>query len=1670
MLIRKYKKIFFSAILLIAVMGFFHVASAQVDVFGGQQANVDSTLGLGSNDPRVVAANVIRIVLGFLGIIAVSIIIYAGWIWMTAEGNSEKIEKAKKILINASIGLLIILSAFAITTFILSKIMDATGGSSVGGPDGGGGGGGFGSGSCIENTTKTCGCNSTGVSTCTGGKWSPCAGEICGGGLGANCNSTTTPNVCIQDSAKCSSDLTCDANSCSCVGAPIIDAISPIDKDAVPNGAVGNFITVSGRYFGTSTGKIYFSNASGITDVLASFPNSVNPKCSDFWTENQVIVVVPPGAKTGAIRIVRSDGAEDTTDNNRGKKVPITNGKFEVNSIKKPGLCKVDPDNGKMDEIFSLQGAGMVGNQKAVKFGNEIGSTTANKINFVSSLEANAAVPNISQGSNSVFVSVDGLSSNALSYQVEIDTTNNPVIDYLDPIQGPTGQYVTIFGSKFADYVPGKSVVKFHDITAGIDKFADVSFPDACKDNWWHDTFIIIKVPIGVSGNNQIFVTNKNNKISNGADFSVIVGKPGPGLCALVPHNGEVKQKVEASGDNFNATQGSGKAEFYSNVAASAYSAWSNQSVSSEIPSGAATGPFKIITSSGTKSNSLPFTIGKCISNADCLSGEECCGGGSWNGICRTSGTCGDGSVAGCTYGWSFSTSGGTTTPLTCGGYSDANACLASGSCPNSPGECQTSNTNVVGKCGDVDCNDENKSCNGQCVYDSAINKCKMTGSGATCEEKTTKLGFDAVCKNVSDKGVWQIENKGTCPLGSYKESNGYCTVGTPAVPDSCDICAIGFTCQSGQCVINKNVCPSGASCSDNQCISGKATCECCCNIADNDATTKNNPGCCIGLTCGSTCGPDTIDDGAGFGKCMGCRVNLDNDFASTSPAEQSASDKACNCTSGSTRYCQIDTNNPADVGTCEDKGSQGASCSGQSNVCSPDNSKCLSNNCQNDCTCGPATATPTAKACDGDVNNAQCDPDNNLCGNANACDPISCTCKPQVNVGDQCKDQAAICTTGADSCGADYQCLNKTDSGCRCCCNPGDQNTPPQVNAAGLTCQPDKSPCDGGTRGLYCGCSSDGQCGNGLDGCGLDTCCRPRPDISAVEPAENSLDICRNPLIKITFDHPMNISSFSGNLILVGDYGTDQCPANSTYLATIDKDYNKSKISKLWNRLKNIFTASAQAIPGNFCAISGTVTGYNQPIGTKTQGILNFSPNQILEADKKYYVIAKGDASSTDNIAEGLISDFKIGMNNPSLSSQDFNSLKYYGKIWSFTTKKKTSADDGICRLESVKVDPENYLFQKDKNDVADDNFNTAEFDTINDGDKAFAAYALSKSGQFIAPTPGVYDWQWSWLSENDSIAKVGTGPSPSVSVVTAQNKKDAKTVVRANAKIVVDKINKPTALNKVKTGKTTVRLFLCANPWPPVNDPTNWPWKDQPANCSVGLNGSSCTDNNFEFYYCRDKGTTGIDDLPSINNEAPVIRGQYDQLLKEFFFLRSTKPGVSSIIATDQMTGGRVFLSWPPISGATGYKVYYGENSGVYTDTIDTQASSLFLNNLTDNKKYYFAFKSYDANRVDSDLSSEVWATPTDKTPPIIPVGLKAEVANGTVTISWNGIVDADSYKVYYGASSGSYGSVNNVSKATQVTLKGLKTGSTYYITVSAVDKSGNESVKASEINISL
>lgn len=83
-------------------------------------------LPTGSGDQLIVIiGNLIYVGLSMLGLVLLGFLLYAGYLWMTAQGEEKNVEKAKAIIKNAIIGLVIITLAFSITSFVLTRLNEA---------------------------------------------------------------------------------------------------------------------------------------------------------------------------------------------------------------------------------------------------------------------------------------------------------------------------------------------------------------------------------------------------------------------------------------------------------------------------------------------------------------------------------------------------------------------------------------------------------------------------------------------------------------------------------------------------------------------------------------------------------------------------------------------------------------------------------------------------------------------------------------------------------------------------------------------------------------------------------------------------------------------------------------------------------------------------------------------------------------------------------------------------------------------------------------------------------------------------------------------------------------------------------------------------------------------------------------------------------------------------------------------------------------------------------------------------------------------------------------------------------------------------------------------------------------------------------------------------------
>jgi len=96
---------------------------AQEDPYGLKGTGESAGLTSGESVPLPqLIGNYIQIFLSLLGVIFLVLMLYGGFKWMKARGNATEVDKAKEVIINAVIGLIIIAASYAITAFILSAV------------------------------------------------------------------------------------------------------------------------------------------------------------------------------------------------------------------------------------------------------------------------------------------------------------------------------------------------------------------------------------------------------------------------------------------------------------------------------------------------------------------------------------------------------------------------------------------------------------------------------------------------------------------------------------------------------------------------------------------------------------------------------------------------------------------------------------------------------------------------------------------------------------------------------------------------------------------------------------------------------------------------------------------------------------------------------------------------------------------------------------------------------------------------------------------------------------------------------------------------------------------------------------------------------------------------------------------------------------------------------------------------------------------------------------------------------------------------------------------------------------------------------------------------------------------------------------------------------------
>jgi len=578
----------------------------------GLNNQVQNTIGAGSNtDLRLTIANIIRTAFGLLGIVALVITLYGGFVFMTAGGEEEKVSTAKKILTNGIIGLVLIMSAYAIVSFVIKNLVDANNNSSGGGGNGGGGGGTggqFGGGNslyvaslppsmelCVRNAKLAVVFNKevdlTTIVPANIAVLDNASGDaVVAGAWAYGVNKNT---VLFTPDGPCGApdngnDCFKSKNPYTLKFIPPTNNITTLDKtlkldcssSAHPCEPVS---FTSGENIDRTQPQISFKTPS--QDSIVSIGDPVPVKLS---------YVSESGLQSMALSIVSNSGNRVFFDSKSANNCAKT-GDFNF-SWQTSGL---QPNGYKLSAV-GINGAGLSDSKEQ--------SVTLKNATCVAS---DPPVCGTGSGCGSCDGDVCTVNSDCASGScVDGKCATVMSISGFSPASGGPGSYVSIFGSHFGT-TPGH--VYFTDGTTSIE--ANLA---PCGSVSWKNSQIIVQVPEITATQGIIKVvtaagqedTTAKHQIDNFVLSSVV----SPGICAVYPEVAIAGSLVAVEGNNFGATQASADSVVLSGLKAPVQSrngnaAWQDTKITAAVPSLAPGATSLKVVNNGVDSNSVKFVV-----------------------------------------------------------------------------------------------------------------------------------------------------------------------------------------------------------------------------------------------------------------------------------------------------------------------------------------------------------------------------------------------------------------------------------------------------------------------------------------------------------------------------------------------------------------------------------------------------------------------------------------------------------------------------------------------------------------------------------------------------------------------------------------------------------------------------------------------------------------------------------------------------------------------------------------------------------------------------------------------------------------------------------------------------------------------------------------------------
>lgn len=560
-------------ILLLVAVGVLTVAGFVFAQDLGLTNEFANRAGLGTKPIGQTIAEIVRVFLSVLGIIAVVIILYAGFLWMTAAGEADKIATAKKLLINALIGLAIILSSLAIAQFVISALEKATGsqiGNGTGGPPGGGG---------LEPDAFTI----KGISP--QGKL-PIRNIVVRVGLShAPDSATINGNILVIKK----SDLSITPMNYS-VSNNTIELV-PLIGCPPPNSGV--FCLEENTAYKVEV-KTALKDTGGKNLICGGFA----PNCTAEFITGLLVDIAPP-----QVIITYPDPGQSVPQNG------LVNVWASATDDSAVSHIEFFADGAYFDKDFppasspSFQGK-VFWDTTGVSKGSHNLTAKAYDIdsNSAFSLAVNVVVRaehcfNSIKDADETAIDCGGAdcaictggSCNTNGECASGSCQNNTCVDIplilgVSPLDGAPGTYVTITGKYFGPATSGGTVTFLGGAGAADDKVATFA---PCA-NAWTSTQVVAVVPQGVSVNGPIEIKNSlGSDTTNDARGPVLpnyIISPvlRPGICAVTPSEGKSGTDFNIEGDSFGANQGAGAIKFGDSFALPKI--WANKMITAVVP------------------------------------------------------------------------------------------------------------------------------------------------------------------------------------------------------------------------------------------------------------------------------------------------------------------------------------------------------------------------------------------------------------------------------------------------------------------------------------------------------------------------------------------------------------------------------------------------------------------------------------------------------------------------------------------------------------------------------------------------------------------------------------------------------------------------------------------------------------------------------------------------------------------------------------------------------------------------------------------------------------------------------------------------------------------------------------------------------------------------------